>query len=257
MNGDSKSTVGWEQDDRITPDSTLRQGDLIHFFEPDDRIQNYGIVVTADCDLEQKKHARLVTLVPVVSAKAILERYILVEECDSKITCMLQYACKAYSIDGSQPRGVIESMLQTRIETYGDAAPVEAKIAAKLCLNEITTMPTSDYLSLMKAVGISPKGHKSFADKICARGDVLVLPPAEEFGVSAHIAWLRHIWQVPMSAIAIRTSEVRARTGERIARLASPFRYRLTQKMAQVFSDIGLPNVDCDMELAVQEALTK
>ena len=81
----------------------------------------------------------------------------------------------------------------------------------------------------------------------------MILPHTQDMGILGEIAWLRHIWQVPLSDIAIKTSEVSSRSGERIARLDSPYRYRLTQLMAQVFSDIGLPDARDQIEEHLQE----
>ncbi|MNL80928.1 hypothetical protein D3C87_2078990 [compost metagenome] len=59
---------------------------------------------------------------------------------------------------------------------------------------------------------------------------------------------------MPISEVAIRTSEIGDRSGERMARLDSPYRYRLTQLMAQVFSDIGLPNIPDMVDQSLEDA---
>lgn len=70
---------GWELDKEIKENAVLKQGDLIKIHDGDDPLRKAAIVVTADCDLINKKHARLITLVPAVSVKDILENYLLVE----------------------------------------------------------------------------------------------------------------------------------------------------------------------------------
>jgi hypothetical protein len=95
---------------------------------------------------------------------------------------------------------------------------------------------------MMVAAGSQPKGASSFETQLIKKGDVVVLPSAAELGVPGEIAWVRHIWQESIGQIAMKTSDVKHCRGERVARLDSPYRYRLTQVMAQVFSDIGLPD---------------
>ena len=103
-------------------------------------------------------------------------------------------------------------------------------------------MSVASYKVLTNAIGSAPKKATTFKDQLRGKGDLLILPDTQRLGVEGGLVWVRHIWQVPMADVALRTSELGERTGERLARLDSPFRYRLTQLMAQVFSDIGLPN---------------
>lgn len=104
------------------------------------------------------------------------------------------------------------------------------------------------YKDLMEALGMKPKAPSSFVEQVRSRGDLLVLPDPGNLGVQGQVAWMRPIWQVPIGEIAIKTSEISHSKGERLARLDSPFRYRLTQAFAQVFSDIGLPNMADEIE---------
>lgn len=115
-------------------------------------------------------------------------------------------------------------------------------------------MAVGSYKKLMQAIQSAPQKEGVLTDKIRSRGDLLILPDAHQLGISGGIAWIRNIWQVPLVDIAIRTSEVGIRPGERIARLDSPYRYRLTQLMAQVFSDIGLPDTTDRIDQFVEDA---
>ncbi|MDP3897797.1 MAG: hypothetical protein Q8Q62_14085 [Mesorhizobium sp.] len=139
---------------------------------------------------------------------------------------------------------------------HDEKAEVTAwQIAAQFALSTVNMMSISEYKLLITEMKVSPKKPSSFVDQIRSRGDLMILPDASELGVSGRIAWVRHIWQVSVSDIALKTSDVSYRKGERIARLDSPYRYRLTQLMAQVFADIGLPDfVDC-ISFTVEENL--
>lgn len=244
---------GWILDDVVGPEAKLRQGDLIRFERCDDDLQRIGIIVTADCDLEQNKHAQLVTMIPVVTAQLVLERYLLLEDCEKKRGMIENYAFNQYGIDKRQDRETKLSLLR-EMTGHGQHGPHETiSVAADFTLESLRTISVSAYKGLMQAIQSGPRKADALRDQIRSRGDLLILPHTQDLGIPGEIAWIRHIWQVPLNNIAIRTSEVSSRPGERIARLDSPYRYRLTQLMAQVFSDIGLPNTPDQIEERMQE----
>lgn len=239
----SEQVPGWLLDRSIGPNARLTQGDLVKFEKEDDPLRRVGIVVTADCDLEQRKHAKLVTLVPLVSPRVILESYLLIEDCEKKRELIERYAFRRFSVDEDQDVDTKRAVLREIVKEVFLEKDDPSRIAAMITLDEFDKITVLDYKSLMKKINIASKKLNALRDQIRGRGDILVLPDPVELGVEGSVAWVRHIWQVPISTIAIKTSEVRAKPGERLARLDSPFRYRLTQMMAQVFSDIGLPDM--------------
>jgi len=253
-NGRQVDLVGWILDEAILPNARIRQGDLIRFHNASDPLRAAGIVVTADCDLENKKHARLLTLAPVVSGITIVEHYLIPEDCERKRDLIESYVFREYLIDEKQDFETKIAFLREAASSKGDDVIFPARVASNFLLNELEPMSTNSYKMLMKAIGIEPKKLDTFKKQIRSRGDLLVLPEANGFGVEGGIAWVRHIWQVPMSDIALRTSELANRSGERVARLDSPYRYRLTQLIAQVFSDIGLPNFSDSVDKLLEEA---
>lgn len=111
-----QDVLGWILDKAVGPDTKIRQGDLIKFKVHDNALRHAGIIVTADCDLEQKKHARLVTLIPVVTAKLILERYLILEDCERKRQMIEDYAFKEHSIDKRQDRETKLSLLRAYMQ---------------------------------------------------------------------------------------------------------------------------------------------
>ena len=98
-NGIEIIVPGWILDKTVAPDAHLRQGDLVHFSEAKDPLRKAGIVVTADCDLEQKKHARLITLVPLIPPIVALEHYLIPEDCDRKRDAIELFLSKKFGID--------------------------------------------------------------------------------------------------------------------------------------------------------------
>lgn len=248
-----ESIFGWILDESINPGTKLKQGDLIRFEREEAPLKKEGIIVTADCDLENRKHAKLVTLIPVVSIKALMENYLLIEDCDKKNDQIRVLAFKAFKIEG-QDIATGLAILEEHLKAPPTGVRETDILAAKLALGQLDSIPTNEYQILMQAIKSSAKKTDDLSRQIKSRGDILVLPDAKKMGLSGEVAWVRHIWQVPVRDIAIRTSETKVRPGERVARLDSPFRYRLTQLMAQVFSDIGLPDFSASIEEKVKEA---
>nr|WP_034340742.1 hypothetical protein [Herbaspirillum sp. B39] len=244
---------GWLLDEFISPTATLTQGDLIKFDGETDPLKQVGIVVTADCDLERKKHAKLVTLIPVVSVKVLLEHYLLPEDCERKRSQIESFAMQDFGIDSDQPIEVKYFMLKEKVENAQKLSPVQT-IVGRLMRDQLNSICIDDYKILMNAIKLQRKNPKDLSQQILARGDLFILPNLAALGVGGDVAWVRHIWQVPVGNIALRTSETKHRPGERLARLDSPFRYRLTQLLAQVFSDIGLPDIPNSVEAKINEA---
>lgn len=240
----SSNIIGWSVEERVSLDSHLRQGDLIAF-QSEDRLRRFGIVVTADCDLTHKKHARLVTLVPVVELIDIVECYLLPDLCERNREQFMVFVRKTFgsSINLALPEDV-EAVRTQMQEMSSDPAANSACLAAKILLHDVERLGADDFRKVMEAAGLKPGNLDQRLDQqIRSRGDLLVLPSLSTLGVPADIAWVRHIWQVPLRDIVFRTSQVQPNNGQRVARLDSPYRYKLTQLMAQVFSDIGLPDI--------------
>lgn len=246
------NTFGWDLEQSVSAKPCLKQGDLIVFPEEVDETRRVAIVVTADCDLERKKHANLVTLVPVVTEKLILERYLLPDDCTSKIEQIRGHAMKECGIDKTHDQIVQTELLLAALEEKSKTDHI-AGLISDFIADAVEYISVDDYKSLMSRVNVNAKKSSSFADQIGSRGDLMILPDASELDVSARIAWVRHVWQIPAGSIALKNSDVSARPGERRARLSSPFRYRLTQLMGQVFTDIGLPDVPVDLNKNVSE----
>ncbi|UYO95368.1 hypothetical protein [Pollutimonas sp. M17] len=245
---------GWILDEFIAPGASLKQGDLIKFENEESLLKKVGIVVTADCDLENKKHAKLVTLVPVVPIQTLMEHYLLPEDCEKKKEQIADYAFRAFDIDRNQELELKNTILIRLIDSPPANCEKLSIIAAQIAADQLDSIKIEEYKALMIKSGASIKKAKDLEKQVTSRGDLLPLPDPSKLGVIGNIAWVRHIWQVPLATIALRTSEVGFKSGERIARLDSPYRYRLTQLMAQVFSDIGVPNIQHSIEQNIQAA---
>lgn len=258
MSEQSAQFDGWELDRKVLPNPQLRQGDLIAF-QKAERLQQFGLVVTADCDLTQRKHARMVTLVSVVELVDIVECYLLPELCERKRSQIEAYLSKTFSLRLSLdlPEGRDELKSQAANST-ANAALAGACLAAKTILQDVERLTYADYKLVMESAGMQVgQLDERLSQQVQNKGDLLVLPKLDRLEIKADIAWVRHVWQVPLRQIVFRTSELQDGFGQRVARLSSPFRYRLTQLMSQVFSDIGLPNIPRNMSSEINNFLTK
>lgn len=246
---------GWILDNKVAPDAYLKQGDLIRFNGATNPLTKLGLVVTADCDLKNKKHGKLVTLVSVVTVQVIIENYLLVDDCEKNKESISQYAYKVFSLDNLDDLDVKKSMLIDKLDKLDKqqySCEPMAIFAAKVAVGQVGSISVSEYIKLMIAIERRAKNVNDLHKQILSKGDLLVLPDTSKLGIDGNIAWVRHIWQEPLSNIALRTSEVDSCIGEKIGRLDSPFRYRLTQLMAQVFSDIGLPDISNPLENEIE-----
>lgn len=248
-----ESLTGWILEEKIGAEPVLSQGDLIVFPDQLDPLKKAGIVVTADCDLQKKKHALLVTLVPIVSVKAILESYLLLDAFENQREQIKNYLCKEYKLDMSEDEILIAAKLRALAPGLEEGSPQQ--FAINFLTDGCKSIPVGTYNQLMKLCGSQAKAAKSIESQLAAKGDIVILPSPEVFRVDGQLAWVRHIWQEQIGKIALRTSDVAHRPGERVARLDSPYRYRLTQVMAQVFSDIGLPEHSTSFLADIQKVM--
>ena len=241
-------TNGWVLDKQISPDSIVQQGDLILFRKEKDPLKRAGIVVTADCDLSKKKHANMITLVSVVNLETVLKFYLLIEDLEKK---RAQIESFIFNLIGIDPNLNVEAKLvylEEAVEGEKHSLGESGLIAANFILDRIHKISVSEYKGILNLVSIKEKKIDSFAQQIVSKGDLMILPDLSFCDMEEEIAWVRHIWQMPIKKIAVRTSQAETSDGEKVARLDSPYRYRLTQLMSQVFADIGLPDIQHNIE---------
>lgn len=228
----------------------LEQGDLL-------RIGNsapykYGIVVTADCDLENKKHSGIVTFVPLISvADAICSSLIhdlmsrREDECRSRLIKIFELDM----VSGLPIRTQLLVALRQRgfLAEHDFASVFESDVLAALLCCALYPNPTLEQCKLISAFfGWDwPKTVDTFSQQISSRGDFLPLCHPALAVDDVSVAWLRGVNQCQISVVALKTSEEteEGKAALRIGKLKSPFIYRLTQMFGQVFSDIGLPNL--------------
>lgn len=235
----------WRLYEEVAPSDTLQQGDLISF-PTNQKPFEYGVVVTADCDLDKRKHSRMVTLVPLLTVEQVICHCLAYDTLEKNTDVLRQFCKKQLAINESISDPQFIAKIKAHILAKDIVEP-NIEIVAKLICYEHSDLVVGDVKAIAGVLGTSwGKLVEKFQNQIRSRGDLLLLssPPLLDRGPT--VAWLRAIWQEQQNAIAIRTSEDTGRNGVRVARLDSPFRYRLTQMLGQVFADIGLPDLSTE-----------
>lgn len=248
--------------ERPEGDSTLSQGDVIIWEEVQDFQSRAAVVVTADCDLAKNKHWGRITVVPMVPIAHYLEEF---------------YLPKQLAALGQDLTKIFAKHVHKELKVTAEDAPSEDAVESLVSLRTLPSpLNAGDLLNLhtllrqargltksMKAdealnnalrlinpntKALSASRTRNFLDK--PPGDCMVLPQLPGLAPGLNIAFLRAMREVRDQDIATKTSEMTKNRAKRIGRLIPVLRYRLTQMLAQVFSDIGLPD---DYEVMLKE----
>lgn len=225
-------------------EKALRQGDLIIRNEAGSAVQA-GIILTADCHLDRRKHARRVTVAQLCTPDSILTNYLFGDYLESRVDEALVALRKILGAtnDLSEPE------IRAKTLSYSGTQNEEVEALRTIVGRRIQCTPTKQlFIRLLASMSIDKtKAASSISNKIADKDDVLVLPPPPDTLSQFCICWLRDVQHVPLADIALTTSEADELPWVRAYHLESPHKYRLTQKFASVFSSIGTPDVDKSM----------
>lgn len=232
----------WKVYQRVEKDATLQQGDLVKF-NSEDRVYDFGVVVTADCDLDKRKHSRLVTLVPLMTVDAVICKCLALDYFELQVEALKGICKRQYKIDELTTDASFLGKLKSKLVEPTVASP-EIDAAARAVLHMEQKMDMATVRGIVQLLGHDwSKQVEKFKNQMESRGDILILTVPSLISTKESVVWMRGLWQQPVSQIALRTSEEGSKNSIRVAQLGSPYRYRLTQMLGQVFSDIGLPNI--------------
>ena len=267
------SEVKFSECESATDDRPIRQGDVIESLTPNSDPQ-FGVIVTADCDIAQSKHNNTLSYVPLLT----LGRFLVSHYIPRRLTKALEFAIKELTLRATQFRqdkepgaaGFSESAMEAWLRADdGDTVSNVLEIKPGTKRDGFTSLANayragqslSEAATLRQCVealcGIrAHQGGSSEKAAIKIREEIKTYInglPGDAFFVGSigtepsqrtgHVAYLRILKELRPSDVAIRTSELARAKAKRIARLRSPFVYRLTQQLASVFSSIGLPTV--------------
>lgn len=257
---------GYECLEQLEIDSTLSQGDVIVWDETQDFQSKAAVVVTADCDLAKSKHWGRITVVPLVPVGYYLEEVYLPKQLalleEELATLFAKEVHQALDVSTSPPSGdALESLVSLDVLPPALSISERGKQAhallrhARGLTKSITSAQALDEALRLRSPGVkalSASRIRTFLEK--PPGDCMVLPQLPGLVPGLHIAFLRALREVRDGDIATKTSEVAPNRAKRIGRLVPVLRYRLTQMLAQVFSDIGLPD---DYEATLKQERVK
>lgn len=253
-------------------DSPIRQGDV---FKWDDGHAarpwyQYGVVVTADCDLAKSKTMGRLSYVPALTMEDYIwhfwrdAKFLSLQKAHiSKFTSRLNNRLKrdGHQVEVSEEaaqawleRAGIEGLLdEISITDKGQRSDFKKIADDLLILLSLLKAQEPDMALLKSCYAIkNPKVPSNDVQALAMEvqssisslpGDVFFLPHVHDRPDEGIFLMLRNITQCEISEIAVRPDDLRfgGAKAKRLGRIAAPFRYAITQNLARVFSDIGLP----------------
>ena len=259
-----------------TDDLPIRQGDIFEWIgqpaEPDPW-EALGVVITADCDIAFQKHRGLLSYAPILSLPDYLRLFYFPELLARRLGDLEQEVMKAIHVQQSglpgfpeklSPEAALPWLRRTTPDQVADTFAVtdpESRAAFLRILEEYALVAGardremfSDQFdaivrfAMRKGLSLT-KARLELIGTIRSKltslpGDCMFIGQITATHTEGHIAYLRFVREIRQADIAIRQSDltqIPSPSARRISRLLSPFVYRLTQQVAEVFSAIGLP----------------
>ena len=253
--------VYWSE---VGDDETFAQGDIVRRIAGEGRPGEFGLVLTADCDFAQRKNSNRLSYIEVVTIGRYLDDYWAPDQlakhlqkqvapAAQQIAASMRRSGSDLSLDETQ---LVDWLKRRTVEQVEAAVGVafDAKLSRTLegvrCATDDIAEPTAlgRWVRLRRLLGDSVqqvRGTISAAFAGSGFPDYFVLPElpgSEEYG---HVAVLRSMRTVPASEVHV--SEIEARISDRphelhrVGRLPDGIRFAFAQKIAFLFSRIGLP----------------
>ncbi|MBR0812165.1 hypothetical protein JQ544_11565 [Bradyrhizobium diazoefficiens] len=252
----------------------LLQGDLFKWLDPNfcRPWSAYGVVVTADCDLVRSKTNGVVSYIPGLIMEDYVWHYWKTGRFSATLETILHKFCNRINnrlrklsnqhrdiskeavmhwLNRVGPEGLV---VELQISDAGQKSELLAMAGELQTLKSLEDTPAPDMGLLHDCYRLKHKGKKikdgdfsAIADEIQSSisslpGDVFFLPLDEhEHGL---FLMLRHIRQLDLSRLATSVADMTVGEphAQRLGRITAPYRYAITQNLARVFADIGLPS---------------
>lgn len=256
-----------------TDASPLRQGDVFEWLtrKDADPFRQFGVIVTADCDLARAKHQGIISCVPILPLRDYFRMFHLPRRVKSSLSQvgdeLVAVVRKAQermpefpepmSKDAAlgwvlreTPEGIAKALV---IRDEKSVARVSALVDDYKALSA-SADEGSFQLQLEALAGFRARTRGSIAAKALGEivgelAQVAETLPGDAFFIGnvadgeglGHVAYLRMVREIQQEAIAIRATELASASAKRVSRMCSPYLYRMTQQLADVFAAIGLP----------------
>lgn len=231
----------------------LRQGDVIKYSRVDGS-SVYGVVVTADCDLAQKKFGNQVTFLPLVSVDEFIEEIwfdqIRKREEDKLIESIrrIDINLRAEDILEMLSRSDVDGVLRRFTKTYSSAPPkdVVEKYAHLVSDNSVCRR-------LILHFGSGEKAQKAIRNAILGgRAEFFFLPEQTKLPGMGSMVLLRYVSSFPGELVSPSYDQILALGRvEMLYRLPPNLKYAIAQSFAYLFSRIGIED-----DIEKQQALS-
>lgn len=238
----------------IPSDVPLQQGDVLRWPTATAFLEMAGVVVTADCDLARGKHWGRLSVVPIFALGSYVEELLAPKILNKYEQRLVQHLARSVGrllavAGGERPSTeAIELLISNE-----DLPPALSEDDSVRTLHSVirqgrgwhkyqTNVSCLDAaLRILNSQATNQLQDTIRSNVASLPGDVMQIPRSEHLPFDFPVAWLRVLREVRDEAIALRMSEAEPGRAIRVGRLSPVVRYRLTQMLAQVFSDIGLP----------------
>ena len=250
----SGTEIGRSICETVSPEEVLQQGDFVLWPGATAFLEQAGIIVTADCDLAFGKHWGRISVVPVFALSTYVEELLAPRVLSKQLTKLREAFGRqiqrvlAPSDESIPSDAAIDPLLSASTlpqPLAGETSLVNLHSVLRQALGYERSVPNLECLARAIALVNAGSGNtlRSHIKNGLSSlpGDVLAVPRIDGLPFTAGVAWLRVIREVPEASIARKMSDMAPGRCIRIGRLIPVLRYRLTQMLGQVFSDIGLP----------------
>jgi hypothetical protein len=251
----------------------IRQGDVIQLdARGDDADPFWGVIVTADCDIAQEKMGEFYTYLRIATAREYVERIWASEELakasadyGAKSVQMIQDIDRKRDtrVHAMQVSDLINWIREDGAELVADVVqivnPTQRKKAVGLFKALALTdereaefeTPLARLTTCWSHAGKSPKDQKSQIENALnhrkMRGDFMFIPTLPNEKRIGFVVLMRDIRSILKSDLYLSRLSLKIAKGEpgfyRIGRFSDFIRYAIAQKMAFLFSRIGMTEV--------------
>jgi hypothetical protein len=242
------------------PLTQLAQGDVFEWLEsPEDPWHRHGIIVTADCDIVHRKHAGVLSYIPLLSVRDYVAAFYLPKQIAKILSRIDEGIVKEVHrlqaknlptypspvaanvaiawVEQASSTAIADDLKATGSDRDRLVAVCEARAALVACSSSADINVHGKIAEIQSKLWKEIKSHLKDLP-----GDALFIRAITDRHSTGFVACLRFIRELSQSDIAIKAASLDGARARRIGRLRAPYVYRLTQMLGSVFSSIGLPD---------------
>lgn len=255
----------------VAESAEIRQGDVVRKFDSEaDSSAQYGIVITADCDIAQRKTNDRMTVVRAVTVQEFIQKYWATWELEKLAEKQIRLIIPFLNAAITKVDNSVSTLTASRLEDWlATSTPERIFEGLNLqparhgkefgCLNALhfwikfahDPHDTDGFKALSNANSAIGRSHTDVQDRvrealITSGGfqDYLVIPNCPDDNRDGIVVLMREVLTIP--AQEFLRSKYQARISDRkagymrIGRLTDRVRFAVAQRLAFVFSRIGM-----------------